>query len=443
MIISLLLIAIAALLFYNVIRLNSFALIIMALAPFQQMINIFYGYYFIDDFFNNNFIHNYLLKEGDIDFILFNYLIYLAAVWFFGLVISRIFRSAFPVLRAVPMDYFLFSVDKLVLVYSVVVLVFLLSVDLNNLLAKVMRLSFYYISFVPLLIGYYIRQLKLTTLLVFGSVVLFFVIINLLVGSRGYMAVIFVALTYGMLANKENRLVLRYYLATALVLYFLVFPFLGFIELFRAEYGRIAYEDVDQARIELLAREYQDKEKYEKSSESGFARNITWPNISVMLLTGSEVPAVGFSNIANDAAFIFTNTFISGKSVEDARQDYIDRLWGAGPANLYGYQVGLSNSVEFSLLADGIWRYGRFGFIYHVFIIVLIGISVESLLIRRINARGISLFILLLAGNLYLLFITVINGEPLISILRIMIYTGVFSMMLSYALKPLLAKTQT
>jgi len=353
------------------------------------------------------------------------------------------FRSAFPVLRAVPKDYFLFSVDKLVLFYSVIALFFLLSADLNNLPAKVMRLSFYYISFVPLLIGYYIRQLKRTTLLVFGSVALFFVVINLLVGSRGYTAVIFITVTYGMLANKENRLVLRYYLATVLVLYFLVFPFLGFIELFRAEYGRLAYEDVDQARIELLAREYQDKEKYEKSSESGFARNITWPNISVMLLTGSEVPAVGFSNIANDAAFIFTNTFISGKSVEDARQDYIDRLWGTGPANLYGYQVGLSNSVEFSLLADGIWRYGRFGFIYHVFIIVLIGISVESLLIRRINARGISLFILLLAGNLYFLFITTINGEPFISILRIMIYTAVFSMMLSYALKPLLAKTQT
>jgi hypothetical protein len=210
---------------------------------------------------------------------------------------------------------------------------------------------------------------------------------------------------------------------------------LGFIELFRNEYGRIGYEDVDQDRLELVGREYQNKDKYEKSSESGFARSIIWPNLSVMLLTHREVSTVGLENLENDIAFIFTNTFISGKTVEDSRQEYLDRLWGTGPANLYGYSVNLSNSVEFSALADGIWRYGTFGFLINLFFLVAIGLLAERKFIKRNQQAGVDLFTVLLVGNVYLVYITTINGEPLISIIRALLYIAVFCFFLSIGLK--------
>jgi hypothetical protein len=435
MIIAGLILLVSAFLFYRIIKLGSFILIIMSLAPFQQGIYVFYGHYFLDDFFANNFIHFRLLQEGDIDFIILNYTVYLGGILFFGVLFYRFFQISKSSLRDIKIDDLLFSVDKLILIYGLVALVFLASSELDSLLAKAMRLAFYYISFVPLLIGYFILDLKKRTLFIFGCVALFFIIVNLLIGSRGYMAVMFTAITFGMVANKKNRIIFRYYLLVVVLLLTVVFPFLGFIELFRNEYGRIGYEDVDQDRLELVGREYQNKDKYEKSSESGFARSIIWPNLSVMLLTHREVSTVGLENLENDIAFIFTNTFISGKTVEDARQEYLDRLWGTGPANLYGYSVNLSNSVEFSALADGIWRYGTFGFLINLFFLVAIGLLAERKFIKTNQQAGVDLFTVLLVGNVYLVYITTINGEPLISIIRALLYIAVFCFFLSIGLK--------
>lgn len=435
MIIAGLILLVSAFLFYRIIKLGSFILIIMSLTPFQQGIYVFYGHYFLDDFFANNFIHFRLLQEGDIDFIILNYTVYLGGILFFGVLFYRFFQISKSSLRDIKIDDLLFSVDKLILIYGLVALVFLASSELDSLLAKAMRLAFYYISFVPLLIGYFILDLKKRTLFIFGFVALFFIIVNLLIGSRGYMAVMFTTITFGMVANKKNRIIFRYYLLVVVLLLTVVFPFLGFIELFRNEYGRIGYEDVDQDRLELVGREYQNKDKYEKSSESGFARSIIWPNLSVMLLTHREVSTVGLENLENDIAFIFTNTFISGKTVEDARQEYLDRLWGTGPANLYGYSVNLSNSVEFSALADGIWRYGTFGFLINLFFLVAIGLLAERKFIKTNQQAGVDLFTVLLVGNVYLVYITTINGEPLISIIRALLYIAVFCFFLSIGLK--------
>jgi len=435
MIIAGLILLVSAFLFYRIIKLGSFILIIMSLAPFQQGIYVFYGHYFLDDFFANNFIHFRLLQEGDIDFIILNYTVYLGGILFFGVLFYRFFQISKSSLRDIRIDDLLFSVDKLILIYGLVALVFLASSELDSLVAKAMRLAFYYISFVPLLIGYFILDLKKRTLFIFGFVALFFIIVNLLIGSRGYMAVMFTTITFGMVANKKNRIIFRYYLLVVVLLLTVVFPFLGFIELFRNEYGRIGYEDVDQDRLELVGREYQNKDKYEKSSESGFARSIIWPNLSVMLLTHREVSTVGLENLENDIAFIFTNTFISGKTVEDSRQEYLDRLWGTGPANLYGYSVNLSNSVEFSALADGIWRYGTFGFLINLFFLVAIGLLAERKFIKRNQQAGVDLFTVLLVGNVYLVYITTINGEPLISIIRALLYIAVFCFFLSIGLK--------
>ncbi len=440
MIISVLILLASGLLFYRIIKLGSFILIIMALAPFQQGLYVFYGHYFLDNFFANNFIHFRLLREGDIDFILLNFAVYVAGVLFFALVFYRFFPQQNAALRKVEPGIMLFSIDRLILIYSALALIFLVSTDLNNFIAKVMRLGFYYISFVPLLIGYFIQELKKRTLIVFAAVALFFVVLNLLVGSRGYMAVMFVTITIGMLANEKNRVIFRYYLVAVALLMLVVFPFLGFIEIFRSEFGRIAYEEVDQERIELLAREYQDDEKYEKSSESSFARNITWPNLSVMILTDREVPSVGFDNLSNDLAFIFTNTFVSGKTLEESREEYLERLWGAGPANLYGYNVNVANSVEFSAMADGIWRYGKFGFLVNLFFLVLIGLAAERRFLKKIKVGGVDLFTMLWVGNVYLIFITIINGEPLISIVRTLLYTTVFCYFLTFALLPFTRK---
>lgn len=443
MILSAILLLVSFLMFYLIIRLGSFILIIMAIAPFMQSVNIFYGYYFLTDFFQDNFYHYSLMQDGDLPFILLNFTIYLAAIWIAGKWLLARYDTPLFRLRELTLPGMDFSMDKLVVIYCVVAMIFLISDDLNNLVSKIMRLGFYYLSFVPLLIGYFVRDLKKSTLILFGMTVLFFVGINLLVGSRGYMAVIFISITYGLLANRNNRKLLRPYLIGVFFLYVVLFPFLGFIELFRSEHGRIAYEEVDQQRLALMLREFEDKEKYEKSSESGFARNIVWPNLSVMLMTGNQVPPIGFDNIRNDLAFIFTNTFLSGKTVEEARLEYIDRLWGTGPANLYGYNVGISNSVEFSAMADGIWRYGRFGFVYHVFILVVIGLAVERLLVRYSEREQVPLWAVLIAGNVLVIYITIINGEPMISIIRALLYSSIFSLLLFVALKPFTRKTAT
>jgi hypothetical protein len=440
MIISVFILLASGFLFYRIIRLGSFILIIMSLAPFQQGLYVFYGHYFLDDFFANNFIHFRLLQEGDINFIILNFAVYLAGILFFALVFHRFFPQQNANLRKVTSEAMLFSMDRLILIYSAVALIFLLSTDLNNFIAKVMRLGFYYISFVPLLIGYFIQDLKKRTLLVFAVVALFFVVLNLLVGSRGYMAVMFTTITFGMLANEKNRVLFRYYLVVVVLLMLIVFPFLGFIEIFRSEFGRIAYEEVDQERVDLLLREYQDDEKYEKSSESSFARNITWPNLSVMIMTDREVPSVGFDNLKNDLAFIFTNTFVSGKTLEESREEYLERLWGTGPANLFGYQVNATNSVEFSAMADGIWRYGKFGFLVNLFFLVFIGLFAERRFLKKTSVARVDLFTMLWVGNVYLIFITIINGEPLISIVRTLLYTTVFCYFLTFGLVPFTRK---
>lgn len=443
MILSAILLLISFLMFYLIIRLGSFVLIIMAIAPFMQTVNIFYGYYFLDGFFQDNFYHYSLMQEGDLPFILLNFTLYLVTIWIVGKWLVARYDTPLFRLRDLNLSAMNFSMDRLVLIYCVVAIIFLVSDDLNNLVSKVMRLGFYYLSFVPLLIGYFVRDLKKLTLVFFGITVLFFVGINLLIGSRGYMAVIFVTITYGLLANRNNRMLFRPYFIGIFFLYLVLFPFLGFIELFRSEHGRIAYEEVDEQRLALMLREYEDKEKYEKSSESGFARNIVWPNLSVMLLTGKDVPSIGFDNLKNDIAYIFTNTFFSGKSVEDARLEYIDRLWGTGPATLYGYSVTVSHSVEFSAMADGIWRYGRFGFVYHVIILVSIGLAFERLLVRYSEQGQVPLWAVLIAGNVMLIYITIINGEPMISSLRAILYSSVFSLLLFMVLRPFTRKTVT
>ncbi|MCA6408002.1 MAG: hypothetical protein IM575_02655 [Cytophagales bacterium] len=443
MIISVLILSVSAFLLYRLIKLGSFILIMMGLVPFQQSVYVYYGYYFLDDFLANNFIHFRLLQEGDIDFILLNFAVYIAGILFFGLLFYYFFPRQKTALRKIDTDIMLFSIDKLILVYSVIALIFLVSTDLNNFFAKVMRLGFYHISFVPLLIGYFIQDFKRRTLFVFLAVALFFVVLNLLVGSRGYMAVMFFTFTYGMLANQKNRVLFRYYLLAVALLMIVVVPFLGFIELFRSEFGRLEYEDVDQERIELLTREYQNNEKYEKSSESSFARNIIWPNLSVMIMTDREVPSVGFDNLKNDLAFIFTNTFISGKTLEESREQYLERLWGTGPANLYGYSVNLSNSVEFSALADGIWRYGKFGFLVNLFFLVLIGLLAEGILLNKITRKGVDLFTVFWVGNMYLVFIATINIEPLISVIRTVVYMIFFCYLFTFVMSPFVIKRAT
>jgi hypothetical protein len=413
----------------------------MALAPLGQSFNVFYGYYLIEDFFAENFRHFSLMQEGDIDFFLFNFLLYLVAIWVSGKVMISFFNLPTQQLREISVFDLTFSLDRLVLVYCGASVIFLASAELNSFVSKVMRLAFYHISFVPLLIGYFIKDIKKQTITFFAVVVLFFVAVNLLVGSRGYMAVIFVAVTYGLLANRNNRDLIKPYLIGSTIVVALLFPFLGFIELFRTEYGRIAYEDIDQERIELLTREFENKEKYEKSGESGFARNIVWPNLSVMLMTDNQVPSIGFDNIENDIAYIFTNTFVSGKDVQDARLEYIERLWATGPANLYDYNVGVSNSVEFSAMADGIWRYGKFGFIYHVVILVVIGLTVERLLIKYALQKNVPLWLVLFAGNVFVIFITIVNGEPMISIIRALLYSSILSAVLYFGLRPFTQKS--
>ena len=441
MIVSATILLISFFVFFRVVRLGSFVLIIMALAPLGQGFNVFYGYYLIEDFFAENFRHFSLMQEGDIDFFLFNFLLYLVAIWSSGKVTISFFKLPTRQLREISVFDLTFSLDRLVLIYCGVSVIFLASAELNSFVSKVMRLAFYYISFVPLLIGYFIKDIKKRTITFFAIVVLFFVIVNLLVGSRGYMAVIFVAVTYGLLANRNNRDLIKPYLIGSTIVVALLFPFLGFIELFRSEHGRIAYEDIDQERIELLTSEFEDKEKYEKSGESGFARNIVWPNLSVMLMTDNQVPSIGFDNIENDIAYIFTNTFVSGKDVEDARMEYIERLWATGPANLYGYNVGISNSVEFSAMADGIWRYGKFGFIYHVVFLVVIGLTVERLLIKYASQKNVPLWLVLIAGNVFVIFITIVNGEPMISIIRALLYSSIFSALLFFGLRPFTQKS--
>ncbi len=404
--------------------------LLLGILPVQQSLFIFYAYFMKDGLFNEYFIHNNLVTDSSIIWFLLNYCVYL----FFILVISssilKIAKIKYNSIQNINISTFNFSIEKLIIVYVVLSVLFLSSTALDGFTSKVSRIAYYYLSFVPILVGYFVKTLEKKVLALFGVVSLLFVGINILAGSRGYLAIIAISFTLGVLANNENKNIRRYYFTVITVIAIIIFPLLSFVEQFRTENERLDYKEVNADRLNSLVTEYQENNNTDKKND-GIARLITWPTLSVLLLTEVSVPTVGFENIKTDISFVFSNTFITGKSVEESRENYIENLWGTSPANLYDYNVSFSNSVEFSVLADGVWRYGQFGYFYNLLILLLIGIMLENFIAQSVKKNSITSFKLFILGNTYLIFYNLIGAEPLISILRSIFNNLVFSFIFS------------
>jgi hypothetical protein len=311
-------------------------------------------------------------------------------------------------------------------VYLVTTVLFLIATALDGFFPKLVRIIYSTISFTPIVVGFFITKLDRKVVYSFFLIVIVFLGINLLAGSRGYIAIVGITFTLGFLANKENNKFRLVFFITSTVVAIVIFPLLSFLEDFRQINDRIGFDEVDKDRLATLVDAYRSQSA-EINNDDGLARLITWPNLSVILLTDVSVKAVGLSNLDNDIKFIFTNTFFTGKSVEEAREQHIENLWGTAPTNLYDYNVTLTNSVEFSLMADGIWRYGKYGFIYNLIIIISITLLIESFVLKSIVNQSFTTFKLFILCYMYLLNYNLINVEPLFSVLRSILYNLVFS----------------
>jgi hypothetical protein len=312
-------------------------------------------------------------------------------------------------------------------VYLVTTVLFLIATALDGFFPKLVRILYSTISFTPIVVGFFITKLDRKVVYSFFLIVIVFLGINLLAGSRGYIAIVGITFTLGFLANKENNKFRLVFFITSTVVAIVIFPLLSFLEVFRQINDRIGFDEVDKNRLATLVDAYWNQSA-EINNDDGLARLITWPNLSVILLTDVSVKAVGLSNLDNDIKFIFTNTFFTGKSVEEAREQHIENLWGTAPTNLYDYNVTLTNSVEFSLMADGIWRYGKYGFIYNLIIIISITLLIESFVLKSIVYKSFTTFKLFILCYMYLLNYNLINVEPLFSVLRSILYNLVFSL---------------
>jgi hypothetical protein len=412
-------------------KLPSFIPVLLCIFPLIQSFVIAYTFYFREELFLENFIHADFLDEKGVYFVLINYCIYVVLIYTISFVILKSLQFSPSSFKYLDFSNFSFSLDKLVILYSLISILFLTTTKLDGFIPKVIRITYYQMNFVSILVGYFFKKINFKVLFLFISVMAFFTGANLLLGSRGYLATILLSFTLGFIANQENKELRRVFFLTTGAIVILIFPILSFIEQFRVFYGRISFDEVDIDRIRLLISEYQSNYNTEGINDAGIARLINWPAISVILLTGVIVPTVGFSNIGNDLNFIFTNTFLTGKGIQDSREQYITNLWGSSPANLYDYNVTVSNSVEFSVMADGIWRYGQFGYFFNLVILLLFTLSIEYYIFKSISRRKVSLFKLFILGNVYLILFNMVGAEPLISILRSLIYTIVFSFIIS------------
>ncbi|MES2654758.1 MAG: hypothetical protein V4620_04165 [Bacteroidota bacterium] len=428
---SLTIILITLFIFIKAIKLPSFIPTLLSILPLQQSIFICYAYFFKDGLFAEYFIHNDILNDAGIYYILINYCLYAAFIYGISFLVLKKIRFNNNSLQWLQLSSFSFSLEKLIIVYLGLSMLFLTSTALDGFIPKVTRIAYSYMSFVPILVGYFIKKLERKIVLLFFIVVGLFVGVNLLAGGRGYLVTIVISFTLGLLANKENYNLRRKYFITIGIIAVLAFPLLSFIEQFRTDNERVSFEEVDGQRLNSLVSEYKTNTNSKETNNDGIARLITWPTLSVILLTDVTVPTVGFSNIGNDLQFIYTNTFITGKGVEESREQYIENLWGSSPSNLYDYNVNLSNSVEFSLMADGIWRYGQLGFFYNLIIIILIALLIENYIVNSISTNNISSFKLFILGNTYLIMYNSVGAEPLISIARSLIYNMFFSFLFS------------
>jgi hypothetical protein len=417
--------------FTKIIKLPSYVPLLLSIVPLQQIIIIFYAYFFIEGLFDDFFIHSQFLNFPGFIYILINYCLYITVIYVVSLTVLKVIYVNKRSIPSIGLSNFGFSLNKLVILYLVISIIFLTNSTTDGFFIKIMRLTYYYISFVPLLVGYFIKKLNLKLLFLFFIILSIFTGVNLLLGSRGYFAILVITFTLGFLANKENLNLRKTYFVSIAVIAIVLFPIFSFVEQFRVLNGRITFKDFDINRLSLFISAYQSIDKTAVNNSKGLARLINMPNLSVILLTDVIVPKVGFSNFSNDLKFLFNNTFISGESVGVARVKYIDNLWGSSPANLYDYNVNETNSVEFSVMADGIWRYGQLGFAFNLIFILLIFLPVEKHVFRSFSINKANLLNLFILGNAYLILSDKVGAEPLLSVLRSLIYSIVFSFVFS------------
>jgi hypothetical protein len=426
MLIALTIVFFTIFIFTKIIKLPSYVPLLLSIVPLQQIIVIFYAYFFIESIFDDIFIHSQFLNFPGFIYILINYCLYITVIYVVSLTVLKVIYINKRSIPSISLSNFSFSFNKLVIFYLVISLIFLASSTTDGFFIKIMRLTYYYISFVPLLVGYFIKKLNFKLLFLFFAIMSIFTGVNLLLGSRGYFAILVISFSLGFLANKENFNLLKTYFVSIAVITIVLFPIFTYVEQFRVLNGRISYKDVDLNRLRLFFSAYQSMDNKTEVNNKGIGRLIIMPNLSVILLTDVIVPKVGFSNFSNDLKFLFTNTFISGESVGSSRVKYINNLWGSSPANLYDYNVTESNSVEFSVMADGIWRYGQLGFVFNLVIIILIFLSIEKHVFRSFSFNKVNLLNLLILGNVYLTLFFKVGAEPLLSVLRSLIYSIIF-----------------
>lgn len=392
----------------------------MIFSPVQQSLFFSYVFYFDYSLIEDHFIHANNLNNESFVLIQFINSIYIFSIYLITRFILKIFKKRNGIT--------IFNINetgiiyKLGLLYIILNLTLFFTYSLDSSFSKLLRILNSGLSSIPFLIGFYFFSLETSKKYLYLFFVIIFTLMNLSIGSRGLIFSLGFLFSAGfLLQEKHKKFRLSYTLiVTSIIL--LLSPIFSFIEVFRVQFGRLEYSEFSYSRIVLIFEEFIKISSIADVNFIGYARLITWPTLSVIILINTQVNQIGFSNIYNDINYLFTNTILSGKSVLEARSVYIDNLWGTSPANLFDYSVTETNSVEFSLLSDGLWRYGYYGFIFNVFIYLLIVLLIERFCIKKLvyNPRKIKYFLIL--ALLYSLSLLEINAQPLFSILRKILY---------------------
>jgi hypothetical protein len=159
----------------------------------------------------------------------------------------------------------------------------------------------------------------------------------------------------------------------------------------------------------------------------GVSRMVSWTNQAVTLLTPDTVPFRGLTSLWEELNQAASIAAITGQT----REDLLAQGLYSAPANLYGFFVTNSNSVEFSLLADGWYRGGAWVVVLLATIIVLVAGGAELVALNvRHRWPSAALMGLLLAGKLAM----DVNGLPFVAALRSFILNGSMAVLLAVLL---------
>lgn len=230
-------------------------------------------------------------------------------------------------------------------------------------------------ALIPFVAGYLALRFKRATF-VWGAVFVLGIGFSFVTGNRGYAFLPMIPYLLGLffgLKTWRARSRIGIALSPFLVAAILVGSLVGER---RTVSGRFSLSKVSEIGLESIMESsvgaiQEDQRKGESETgmlESGLSRMVNWPNLAIPVMTPSVVAYRGFSDFFDEAMATLSIARFSGRA-------YFANLY----ANLYGFLVNESTSVEFGIVADGATRAGTFGAILYGFVAAAVLLSLEHL----------------------------------------------------------------